>query len=102
LDIGIIVLMYTSVKFALISIIIVTIPSDIHGNNPPISCQCIGNQSWPGVVTEDALKDDGVEDASLHASRRDQAEIPPKKKTTDKQTDFMVNSGHKKAQQRKF
>jgi hypothetical protein len=32
-----------------------------------------------GVATEDALEDDGVEDASLHASWRDKAEIPQKK-----------------------
>ena len=50
------------------------------------------SKSAAGVATEDALKDDGVEDASLHASWRDKAEIPPKKKNTiDKQTDFMVN-----------
>jgi hypothetical protein len=60
------------------------------------------SKSAAGVATEDALKDDGVEDASLHASWRDKAEIPPKKKTADKQTGFMVNPGHKKAQQRKF
>jgi hypothetical protein len=41
------------------------------------------------------LEDDGVEDASLHASWRDKAEIPPIKKMTDKQTNFMVNLGHK-------
>jgi hypothetical protein len=42
-----------------------------------------------GVAMEDALEDDGVEDASLHASWRDKAEIPAKKKTSDKQTDVM-------------
>jgi hypothetical protein len=41
------------------------------------------------------LEDDGVEDASLHTSWRDKAEIPPKKKVADKQTDLMVNPGHK-------
>jgi hypothetical protein len=37
------------------------------------------SKSAVGVAMEDALEDDGVEDASLHASWRDKAEIPPKK-----------------------
>jgi hypothetical protein len=50
------------------------------------------SKSAVGVATEDALKDDGVE-WSGHQK---------KKKTTDKQTVFMVNPGHKNAQQQKF
>jgi hypothetical protein len=44
------------------------------------------SKSAAGVATEDALKDDGVEDASLHASWREKAKIPPKKKD-DRQAD---------------
>jgi hypothetical protein len=55
------------------------------------------SKSAAGVATEDALKDDGVEDASLHASWRDKAEILPKKKKDDRQVDrFHVKSGTQK------
>jgi hypothetical protein len=37
------------------------------------------SKSAAGVATEDALEDDGVEDASLHASWRDKADMPQKK-----------------------
>jgi hypothetical protein len=48
-----------------------------------------------GVAMEDALKDDGVEDASLQASWRDKAEILPKK--DDRQADsFHGKSGTQK------
>jgi hypothetical protein len=60
------------------------------------------SESAAGVATEDALEDDGVEDASLHASWRDKAEIPPKKKD-DRQADrFYGKSGTHKPQTQKF
>jgi hypothetical protein len=49
-----------------------------------------------GEATEDAIKDDGVEDASLYTSWRYKAEIPPQKKD-DRQADrFHGKSGTQK------
>jgi hypothetical protein len=54
------------------------------------------SKSAAGVATEDALEDDGVEDASLQASWRGKAEILPKKKD-DRQADrFHGKSGTQK------